>query len=95
MVSKLVAHYAADAERRQDLARVLDGLTFAEGRDSPGSKLIWNLMGSATLQISEELCNEAADLVAQDLNEAEYRGFSKHILRFWIPLQARSYPVKR
>jgi hypothetical protein len=36
-------------------------------------------MATATLQVSDELCNEAADLVAKDLNEAEYqRFFEKH-----------------
>jgi hypothetical protein len=92
LVSKLVAHYASDPDRRHDLAGVLDGLTVLEGRDSPAAKLIWDIMGSATLQISDELCSQAADLIQQDLNEGEYQVFFERHPALLDPLAASIVP---
>jgi hypothetical protein len=91
-VSKLISHYASDPARRHRLATVLGGLTSIEPPDSEASKLIWGLMGSATLQISGELCNEAADLIHQDLTEAEYQRFFEQHPALLDPLAASAVP---
>lgn len=92
LVSKLLNHYASDSTRRHDLGMILSGLTFAQKADSPASKLVWEIMATATLQVSEELCNEAADLVQRDLNETEYQNFFELHPALLDPLAASVVP---
>jgi hypothetical protein len=49
------------------------------GPESPGSRLISEIMSTATLSISDELCDEVEDLIRQDLPERPYQNFfEKH-----------------
>jgi hypothetical protein len=91
-ISKLIAHYASDPRNRPHLPMVLGALTSFEGKDSPASELVWGLMASATLQISEELCNEAGDLVGRDLDENDYQAFFEKHPALLDPLAASIVP---
>ena len=90
-VSKMLTHYAADSSRRPQLSTVLSGLS-TNGEGLPESRLIWDLMGSATLQISDELCNEAEDLIQKDLDEAAYQAFFEQHPALLDPLAATTVP---
>jgi len=73
-LAKVFRHYAADPQNRSNLGILLTGLTLLRP-ESPGAQLISEIMSTATLSVSDELCDQADDLIRQDLLERPYQQF--------------------
>ena len=90
-LSKIFRHYAADPTNRRDLGTLLHGLTLMSG-ESPETTLVSEIMATATLSISDEICNEAEDLVRQDLLEKVYQDFFEQHPALLDPLASSVVP---
>jgi hypothetical protein len=91
-IAKLFRHYAAGARNRQGLGIVLSGLTMLTKNDSPGVRLVSEVMSTATLSISDELCDQAADQINQDLLEKPYQEFFEQNPSLLDPLASSIVP---
>ena len=91
-LARVFRHYAADPRNRRGLGIVLGGLTLLRTEDSPSNRLISEIMSTATLSISDELCNEAEDLIRQNLLEKSYQDFFEKNPSLLDPLASSVVP---
>jgi hypothetical protein len=91
-LARIFRHYAADPGNRHELGIVLSGLTLLSRDETPGSKLIADIMSTATLSISDELCDEAEDLIRQNLLEKPYQEFFEEHPSLLDPLASSVVP---
>ncbi|MEP6636361.1 MAG: Shedu immune nuclease family protein [Acidobacteriota bacterium] len=94
-LARVFRHFAADPKNRRGLGIILNGLTMLSRDDSPGAQLISEIMSTATLSVSDELCDQADDLIRQDLLEKAYQQFFEKnpalldpLASFVVPRQA-------
>ena len=91
-IARTFRHYAADAKNRHGLGIVLNGLTLLTPADSPGARLISEVMSTATLSVSDELCDQAADLIERDLLEKPHQEFFERNPSLLDPLASSIVP---
>ncbi len=87
---KMLRYFLTDPNERGRLGLILTGLEIVGGEDAVD--LAWEGIASATLHISDELCNEAQQLIEKDLQETEYQRFLEAHPALLDPLAAEVVP---
>src|SRR5690348_9871639 len=91
-ISRMLRYYATDPTKRTELGIIISGLMLLENKDAEGRKLISEILATATLSISDELCADAENMIKQDLDERHYQRFFEDHPVLLDPLAASIVP---
>ncbi len=76
LLSKLINTYISNPDHRNELGKILIKTEIALGKScEEGRNLIIEYISKASLNLSEEICDNLDTLVKQDLNENEYQSY--------------------